>query len=686
MPVYDTPGVIIEEITSPGVIAGVGTSTAGFIGPAFNGTIAEPFRITSWEEFEERYGRAGAGPRNDVYMTDPLSYLAHAVAGFFANGGREAYICRVGVAARALRDVPAVGGGNALTIEAQQEGVGGDVITVQTALSSTVNGAVLALPIVPITSASGRRIVVDDASVFRVGDVVRRENANLAERLEVAEISLPTNEVFVTTDMTGVATGKLRLATLIPGTRRLRLEDAKGLFPGSVITIAQTTAGVSEPSAIVAGVVDDTVTLEKGIAQTFTMVDTDRVKITSHEFDLTIAGEPTYAGLSTSRRHPRYYEKAVTSALVRALPARSLPTGATPPGDLPSATVGPPQPLQRGADDDPFAIGAGQYRAGIDAFDDVDDVNFLAIPDAQDEVTQGALIDHCVRHGDRVAILDTPRGTDRTAALAHRAKVESERGFAALYHPWLLVPDPLSSSGDTMPVPPSGHVGGIYARVDENPGVHKAPANELVRGAVGLTELIGDAAQAPLNRAGVNTIRVFPGSARPVVWGARTTTKPGDTDWLYVNVRRLLCFIEKSIQEGLRQSVFRSQRPRAVAAIAAQHHRVPDRRLARRGAVRRDRRRGVQRADRRGDQPAAHARARPAVHRDAGRAGPARRVHRRAHRTVRRRGAGHRVRERASCQPPSASTRTRTSTSSSRSTGSRRPASRSAAGSTRRST
>ncbi len=466
MPAYDTPGVIIEEITSPGVIAGVGTSTAGFIGPAFNGPIDQPFRITSWEEFEDTYGRPGAGQRNDVYMTEPRSYLAHAVAGFFANGGREAYVCRVGVAARAFVELPAVVGGNALRIEARQEGVAGNTTTVTTTLSSTVSGVEAALPMSDISSAQGgaRRILVDDASGFRVGDIVRRENAAADERLEVAEVSVTTNEIFVTTDMTGNATGKLRLASLKPGTRRLRVKDAKGLFPGSVMTIAQ--AGPSE-TAIVAGVADDTLTLEKGITGTFTMVANDPVKVTSQEFDLTISGEPAYRGLSTSRRHPRYYEKAVTSARVRALPARSMPTNAAPPNDRPTAGAG--VPLQHGADDDPFAIGADQYRAGIDAFDDIDDVNFLAIPDAQDEVTQGRLIDHCVRHGDRVAILDTPRGADRTAALAHRAHVESEHGFAALYHPWLLVADPLSDAGETMPVPPSGHIAGIYARTDENP-------------------------------------------------------------------------------------------------------------------------------------------------------------------------------------------------------------------------
>jgi len=575
MPVYSTPGVIIEEITGLGVIAGVATSTGGFIGPALEGPINEPRRIFSWEEFEERYGRPGAGPRPDVYLTDPVRYLAHAVAGFFANGGGEAYICRVGTAARAFAELnPVSGTVKALRVEALKEGQAGNQLTVAIAHSSTVNGVELARPVsaisIPPTATERRRMtVVNAATLFRVGDIVRRTNASAAERLVIEDIVLATNVVVVTADMVGVAGGELRLASLTPGTRRLRLAEtkAKGLFAGSAITIART--GSPPEQATVASVEGDTVTLDKGITGTFELTGAP-VTVTSHEFDVTVqpqpaAGPETYGGLSMSRRHPRYFETTISSPRVRALqpPAADVlvvpaPVVAAPPNDRPRATTaGSPVALTSGADDDLRSIGTDRYVAGINAFDAIDDVNFLAIPDAQDTTTQSHLTDRCVRHGDRVAILDTPAGADVDAALTHRAAVESERGFAALYHPWLLVPDPFSPTGEPMPVPPCGHVAGIFARVDANPGVHKAPANETVRGANGLQTLIGDAAQGPLNRAGVNTIRVFPGRARPVVWGARTTVAADVTDWRYVNVRRLLCYIEESIQEGLRGAVFR---------------------------------------------------------------------------------------------------------------------------------
>jgi phage tail sheath protein FI len=107
-----------------------------------------------------------------------------------------------------------------------------------------------------------------------------------------------------------------------------------------------------------------------------------------------------------------------------------------------------------------------------------------------------------------------------------------------------------------MLCPPDGHVAGVYARVDAERGVHKAPANETLRGTVGVERLVTDAQQAALNPEGVDVIRTFPGLARPVVWGARTTVRKDITDWTYVNVRRLLCYIEESIQESLRWAVF----------------------------------------------------------------------------------------------------------------------------------
>jgi phage tail sheath protein FI len=101
--------------------------------------------------------------------------------------------------------------------------------------------------------------------------------------------------------------------------------------------------------------------------------------------------------------------------------------------------------------------------------------------------------------------------------------------------------------------PPSGHIAGVMSRSDNQRGVHKAPANEPVRGAVDLAYTLNDTEQGALNQRGINALRVFPGQP-PLVWGARTLTD--GTTWRYVNVRRLFSFVEDSILAGVRWAVF----------------------------------------------------------------------------------------------------------------------------------
>jgi hypothetical protein len=139
-----------------------------------------------------------------------------------------------------------------------------------------------------------------------------------------------------------------------------------------------------------------------------------------------------------------------------------------------------------------------------------------------------------------------------------RQSVESANGFAALYYPWLSVKDPTSTGPipRTILIPPSGAMAGIYARTDSERGVHKAPANTDVRGVLGLERVLSDGQQGPLNLAGVDVLRIFPGAAQVTVWGARTTVNKDITDWRYVNVRRLMIYIEQSIEEGIRWAVF----------------------------------------------------------------------------------------------------------------------------------
>jgi phage tail sheath protein FI len=136
--------------------------------------------------------------------------------------------------------------------------------------------------------------------------------------------------------------------------------------------------------------------------------------------------------------------------------------------------------------------------------------------------------------------------------------------FAAWYFPWIRVFDPatrmLTPAGDgSISVPPSGHVAGIYARVDNDRGVHKAPANEAVAGALGVAQRLSKADQNGLNPDGVNCIRAL--NNQILVWGARTVGGDANGDLKYVNVRRTLLFLRKSIDRGTQWVVFEPNTP-----------------------------------------------------------------------------------------------------------------------------
>jgi phage tail sheath protein FI len=174
-------------------------------------------------------------------------------------------------------------------------------------------------------------------------------------------------------------------------------------------------------------------------------------------------------------------------------------------------------------------------------------VSLVYAPDALATPTLAErVIAHCERLRDRFAVIDAPRGADPKAP-----RSGWDTGYAAYYSPWIAIADP-ATSGQRL-VPPGGHVLGVYARVDLQRGVWKAPANEVVVGAVGLERDVTDREQDVLNPLGVNVIRSFPGRGI-LVWGARTLS--ADPEWKYISVRRLFIFLERSIEAGLQWVVF----------------------------------------------------------------------------------------------------------------------------------
>lgn len=189
-------------------------------------------------------------------------------------------------------------------------------------------------------------------------------------------------------------------------------------------------------------------------------------------------------------------------------------------------------------------------RTGIQAFIDNSVVSIMAVPGITDPNVQLMLVAHCENLASRFAVLDVPKELAKVNEVTQHRELFNTQ-YAALYHPWLSVFDPLDQKN--IFIPPSGSVTGIYARSDATRGVHKAPANEVVRACTGLSVSYNKGEQDILNPRGVNLIRAFPGQGVNV-WGARTASSNGL--WKYVNVRRLFIFVEESIKANTNWVVF----------------------------------------------------------------------------------------------------------------------------------
>ncbi|KOU08800.1 tail protein [Streptomyces sp. NRRL F-5755] len=201
--------------------------------------------------------------------------------------------------------------------------------------------------------------------------------------------------------------------------------------------------------------------------------------------------------------------------------------------------------------------------AALDQLQPIDEIALVAVPGAVSDAVQKAVLAHCENTftQDRFAILDGRRTRALTKAAIQGGTDDSSYG--AIYFPWIEVFDPVT--GRNLVVPPSGHIAGIYARVDSTRGVHKAPANEVIRGALDVELRISREQQAGLNPEDINVIRRFDGNI--TLWGAHTLAGKEDAEWRYINVRRLFLFLRESIDEGTQWVVFEPNEPGLWAKI-----------------------------------------------------------------------------------------------------------------------
>ena len=230
-------------------------------------------------------------------------------------------------------------------------------------------------------------------------------------------------------------------------------------------------------------------------------------------------------------------------------------------------------PLTGGSDGDEMP-GAAAYQTALNELARLEDIAIVAAPgcSAAPEVDfatiQQALITHAeARRAYRIAVLDTPPDLEVSGAREVRGQIDSK--YAALYYPWVVVANPLAQPGrDDIPkeitLPPSGFVCGIYARNDVERGVHKAPANEIVRGALRFETDVNFDEQGVLNPIGVNCLRYLTGRGYRV-WGARTASS--DPEWKYVNIRRYFNYLEASIDRSTQWAVFEPNGERLWANV-----------------------------------------------------------------------------------------------------------------------
>jgi phage tail sheath protein FI len=199
------------------------------------------------------------------------------------------------------------------------------------------------------------------------------------------------------------------------------------------------------------------------------------------------------------------------------------------------------------------------YKYGLKAFEDIEDISIVAAPGSTYGFNNGyaqdaaaviqALVGHCERMRYRIAVLDS--GDDLRISQVQEQRAVLDSKHAALYYPWVVILDPITQR--ELALPPSGFVAGIFARNDVQRAVYKAPANEVVTGALRFERSLNKAQQEVLNPQGINCFRFFEGRGNRL-WGARTISS--DPEWKYVNLRRYFAYLERSIDVGTQWAVF----------------------------------------------------------------------------------------------------------------------------------
>lgn len=494
---YLSPGVYVEEYDSGAVpMQGVSTSTAGFIGLAQRGpVVGKPQLVTSFADYKRAFG----GYLSEAKFGE-ARFLPYAVEQFFINGGSRAYIMRVAAEGAAAAKATA----GVLQIEAANPGEWGNKIRVTVEASSKAKTQVIAV--------NGADLKLKNADGFNQGDVVElfdgkaKAYATIVSSLD----NIVTLDAPCTLNVADEKIGTPKYIKTCELTLTVKLDD-----------VVETYANVS-------------LCPEAGNFVSARTRKSDLVTIA-----VTEAKAPAAPKEGKDEKAPAPAKAGVTPIELAGGAAVIALAGGS---DGKVANVNPN--VYMGEDNGPGK------RSGLAAFLENVDVSIMAIPGVTAPEVQAALIAHCENCKSCFAILDVPIDRKKTNDVVEFRDMY-DTTYAAMYHPWLEMFDPLAKRSAYFP--PSGAMAGIYARTDNERGVHKAPANEIVRGCTGLSCNYNEGEQDILNPKGVNLIRAFTGRGIRV-WGARTMSSNGL--WKYVNVRRLYIYIEESIKANTNWVVF----------------------------------------------------------------------------------------------------------------------------------
>ncbi|MBO4419360.1 MAG: phage tail sheath subtilisin-like domain-containing protein [Oscillospiraceae bacterium] len=502
---YLSPGVYVEEFDSgASPMQGVSTSTAGFIGLAERGpVIGEPQLVTSFADYKRMFGG---------YLSEAscgsARFLPYAVEQFFANGGSRAFI---------MRAVPGDAKAGSVTsgilkITAASAGAWADNMRVTVEPSYKAKTQVFAV--------NGAELTLKNPDGFNAGDVVELFDGTKSAYATVKGVldKVVTLDAPCTLDVADTKVGTVKFIRTCEVTITARLDDTVETFANLCL----------KPEAL-----------------NYAPVRTEKSDLIRVEVVQSAKGK----GKKDDKKDGKDEAPAEAVPAASGITPYELCGGGTE-GMLVLTPVGGSNGGAPSADAYLGSDGGPGKRTGMQAFLEIDNVSILAVPGITMPEVQAGLIGFCENKKSCFAILDVPMDLKKpTDVAAFRDMYDST--YAAIYHPWLQMYDAGAKRSDFFP--PSGAMAGIFARSDNERGVHKAPANEVVRGCTGLSCNYNTGEQDILNPIGVNLIRAFPGRGIRV-WGARTISSNGL--WKYLNVRRLFIYVEESIRANTNWVVF----------------------------------------------------------------------------------------------------------------------------------